>query len=154
MRGVFRVAPTISGVLAAKTLVYITAPTTAVLEILAARITSQDEATSEQLYAELNRISSLGIPTATAITPKPSEEGSAASAASAYYDVTANEPVYDTADNALYVGGANKLAGWEYVPLPEERDIIKPGDSFGLRLLANLANATNLTAEIRWREIG
>lgn len=154
MRGVFRIVDTIAAVTTAKTLLYVTAPADAVLEILSARITAQDEDTSEQIMAELNRISSLGTPTATSITPKPTEEGSAAFGGTAKSNVTASEPTYDDESNAIASGGANKLAGWEYVPLPEERPIIAPGDSVGLRLIDAIANSTDLTAEIVFREIG
>ena len=154
MRGVYRASATISAVTTAKTLIYLTAPSTAVLEILSARITCQDEDTSEQIFAELNRIATLGTPAATALTPKPTEEGSAAAQTIAAYDVTASEPTYDAITDAIASGGANKLAGWEYVPLPEERAIIKPSDSVGLRLIDAIANASDLTAEIIFREIG
>lgn len=154
MRGVFRAVDTISGVTTAKTLIYLTAPADAVLEILSARITCQDEDTSEQIMAELNRISSLGTPTATTITPKPTEEGSAAFGGTAKANVTASEPTYDDESAAIASGGANKLAGWEYVPLPEERPIISPSDNVGLRLIDAVANSSDLTAEIVFREIG
>lgn len=155
MRGVYRAVDTVSSVTTAKTLIYITAPADAVLEILSARITCQDEDTSEQIMAELNRISSLGTPTATTITPKPTEEGSAATGATCKSNVTASEPTYDDESDAIASGGANKLgAGWEYVPLPEERAYISPSDNVGLRLIDNIANNCDLTAEIVFREIG
>ena len=145
---------TISSVTTAKTLLYITVPSDAVIEILSARITAQDEDTSEQIMAELNRISSLGTPTATTITAKPTEEGSAAFGGTCKSNVTASEPTYDDESNAIASGGANKLAGWEYVPLPEERPIISPSDNVGLRLIDAIANSVDLTAEIVFREIG
>lgn len=154
MRGVFRAVDTISGVTTAKTLLYIEVPTDAVIEILSARITCQDEDTSEQIMAELNRIATLGTPTATTITPKPTEEGSAAFGGTVKSNVTASEPTYDAEEAAIHSGGANKLAGWEYVPLPEERPIISPGDDVGLRLIDAIANSSDLTAEIVFREIG
>lgn len=154
MRGVYRLVDTISAVTTAKTLLYITTPSTAVIEILSARITCQDEDTSEQIMAELNRIATLGTPTATTITPKPTEEGSSASACTAKSNVTASEPTYDDESSAIHSGGANKLAGWEYVPLPEERVIIKPSDNVGLRLIDAIANSSDLTAEIVYRELG
>lgn len=144
----------IAGVTTAKTLIYITAPATAVLRILRASITCEDEDTSEQICAQLNRISALGTPTATAITPKPTAENMAASAATVEGNVTASEPTYDAAGNELAHGGANKLAGWEYVPLLEERDVIKPGDSVGLRLVDAIANSSDIVAEIVFEEIG
>lgn len=153
MRGVFRATATIPAVSTAKTLLYITAPADAVLEILSARITAENEDTSEQIYAELNRIATLGTPTATSITAKPTEEGSAAFGGSAFKNVTASEPTYDSVEAAIASGGANKLGGWEYVPLPEERAYISPSDNFGLRLI-DAITTTDLTAEIIFREIG
>lgn len=154
MRGVYRAVGTIAGVTTAKTLLYITGPADAVVEILSARITCQDEDTSEQIFGELNRIVTLGTPTATTITPKPTEEGSAAFGGVVKLNVTASEPAYDGAADAIASGGANKLAGWEYVPLPEERPIISPSDNVGLRLIDAIANSCDLTAEIVFREIG
>lgn len=155
MRGVYRAAISISGVTTAKTLLYITTPSTMVIEILSARITCENEDTSEQIKAELNRIATLGTPTASSVTPKPTEEGSAASSCTVKGNVTASEPTYDTAtEDALASGGDNKLGGWEFTPTPEERPIIKPSDTVGLRLIDAIANSSNITAEIRYREIG
>ncbi len=154
MRGVFRAVDTVSAVTAAKTLLYITAPADAVLEILSARVTCQDEDTSEQIMVELNRIATLGSPTATTITPKPTEEGSAAFGGTCKSNVTASEPTYDDESSAIASGGANKLAGWEYVPLPEERAYISPSDTVGLRLIDAISASSDLTVEITFREIG
>jgi hypothetical protein len=154
MRGVFRVTGTVSTVTTAKTLCYVTAPSDAVLEILSARVTCQDEDTSEQVFIELNRIATLGSPTATARTPKPTEEGSAAFGGTANENVTASEPTYDAINDAIAAGGANKLAGWEYVPLPEERAYISPSDTFGLRVVDAISVSSDLSYEITFREIG
>lgn len=153
MRGVYRLVDTISSVTTAKTLLYIETGTKPI-EILSARVTCQDEDTSEQIMVELNRIATLGTPTATTITPKPTEEGSAAYGGTCKSNVTASEPTYDGESDAIASGGANKLAGWEYVPLPEERVIVGPSDDVGLRLIDDIANSSNLTAEIVFREIG
>lgn len=154
MRGVFRASGTISAVTTAKTLIWITAPAGKVLEIYRASITNQDEDTSEQIFAELNRIATLGTPTSTTLTPKPTEEGSAASGVTCEINVTGSEPTYDAITAAMASGGANKLGIWEAVFLPEERPVIAPSDSFGLRLIDAIANSCDLTAEIVFREIG
>ena len=153
MRGVYKATGTIATVTTAKTLVYVTAPADAVLEILSARITFEDEDTAEQIYAELNRIATLGTPTATTLTPKPTEEGSAAFGGTSKYNVTASEPTYDAITDAIAAGGANKLAGWEYVPLPEERSYLSPSDSLGLRLV-DAITSSDVSFEITFREIG
>lgn len=154
MRGVYRASIKITGVTTAKTLLYITTPSTAVIEILSARVTDTNEDTSEQIQAELNRISSLGTPTGTSVTPKPTEEGSAASGVTCKGNITVSEPTYDSAGDEIANHGANKLGGWEYVPLPEERIIVKPSDSVGLRLIDAIANSSTIVAEITFREIG
>lgn len=154
MRGVYRLSNTISGVTTGKTLAYITAGGGLPIEILSARITAQDEDTSEQMFAMLCRIVTLGTPTATAEVAKPTEEGSAAAGTTCEVNVTASEPTYDDISDAIASGGANKLAGWEYLPLPEERPIVAAGDSVGLKLIDALATATDLTVEITFREIG
>lgn len=154
MRGVYRASGTITGVTTAKTLIYLTVPSDEVIEILSARITCEDEDTSEQIKAELNRIATLGTPTATTITPKPTEEGDSAWTGTAKLNVTVSEPTYDAYGNAIASGGANKLAGWEYLPMPEERAIIAPSDNVGLRLIDAIANSSDLTAEITFRAIG
>lgn len=154
MRGVFRATGTVAAVTTAKTLVYVTAPSDAVLELLSARVTAQDEDTSEQMFVELNRIATLGTPTATTLTPKPTEEGSAAFGGTCKYNVTGSEPTYDAVTDAIAAGGANKLAGWEYVPLPEERAYISPGDTVALRLVDALSVSTDLSFELTFREIG
>lgn len=155
MRGVYRAAVEATGVTTAKTLLVIGSPSSKVLEILSARITAQDEDTSEQILAELNRISSIGTPTFEGqITPYPTEEGSSASSVIASGTVTASEPTYDSSSQAVARGGANKLIGWEYIPLPEERAYLGVSDYLGLRLIDDLGSATDLTAEITYREIG
>lgn len=155
MRGVYRASIVITGVTTAKTLLYITTPSSAVIEILSAKVTNTNEDTSEQVVAELNRISSLGTPTATTVTPKPTEEGSGASGVTCKGNVTGSEPTYDAAADSICNNGANKLGnGWEYTPLPEERTVIKPSDSVGLKLVDAIANSCTLVAEILYREIG
>jgi hypothetical protein len=153
--GVYRAGGSIAAVTTAKTLIYLTTPATAIIEIIRASITCENEDTSEQIVAELNRITTLLTPTATSITPKPTAEGMAAAATTAFLNVTAGESTYDTTGTAeIAKHGANKLAGWEYVPLLEERPIIKPSDNVGLRLLDDIANSCTLSAEIIFRELG
>jgi len=155
MYGVFRAVDTISAVTTAKTLIYMTIPTGCVVEILSARITAQDEDTSEQIFAELNRIAAVpNDPSGTVIVPKPTEVGSSSYDGTVKSNITSNEPTYDDEGDAIFSGGANKLAGWEYVPMPEERPIVSPGKRLGLRLIDAISISTDLTAEIVFRKIG
>ncbi len=154
MQGVYRLTGTIAAVITAKTLCYIETHATKPIEIYSARVSCEDEDTSEQIYVELNRIATLGTPTATTDVPKPTEEGSSAYGGVCKADVTASEPTYDDITDAIAAGGANKLGGWEYVPLPEERVIVAPADDVGLRLVDAIANSSAISFEITFREIG
>jgi len=153
MRGVYRLSGTIASVTTAKTLLYITTdddPPTPI-EILSARITCHDEDTAEQFFASLNRVTS-GTATGPAEVPKATEEGSAPFGGTCILNAT-GEPTYDDITDAIASGGANKLSGWEYLPMPEERPIVKANDSVGLFLGSTIASCT-LTAEITFRELG
>ena len=154
MQGVYRLSGTITGVTTAKTLLIIETHATKPIEILSARITNQDEDTSEQIFAELTRIVTRGSPTMTTEVPKPTEESSSAYGGVCSLNVTASEPTYDDITDAIFSGGANKLGGWEYFPAPEERAIVAAADDVGLRLVDAIANSSNLTAEITFREFG
>ncbi len=154
MQGVFKIQGSITGITTAKTLCYIETHATRPIEIYSSHISCEDEDTSEQIYAELNRITTLGSPTGTVIVAKPSEEGSSSYSGICTVDVTGGEPTYDSVNDAIHAGGANKLGSWEYMPLPEERTIVAANDDVGLRLIDDLANASALSFHISFREIG
>lgn len=153
MQGVYKLTATVAAVTTGKTLAYIETGTKPI-EIYSARVTCQDEDTSEQIFIELNRIATLGTPTATTEVPKPTEEGSAAYGGVCKVNVTASEPTYDDITDAIAAGGANKLAGWEFLPLPEERPIVAGSDDVGIRVVDTIANSSDLTVELTFREIG
>lgn len=106
MQGVYRLTGTVSAVTTAKTLCYIETHATKPIEILSARVSCEDEDTSEQMKVELNRIATLGTPTATTDIPKPTEEGSAAYGGVCKVDVTASEPTYDDRSDAICCVGS------------------------------------------------
>lgn len=153
MRGVYKLQSNISSVTTSKTLAYISTASTRPIEIYRVTVTSLDETTSEQMEIMLNRISTLGTPTATTVTPKPLEEGSNAFGGTCKVNVTANEPTYDQTTDSICYKGENKVSGWEYVPLPEERPIILPSDNVGLKLMNTITSST-LSIEVVFREIG
>ena len=97
MRGVYSVSADIDTVTSAKTLLYITVPSTCVIEILSASITNRNNVTNQQLDCGLFRVTSLGTPT-TSSTPTPvkSEASDASSACTVKADVTASEPTYNS----------------------------------------------------------
>ncbi len=154
MQGVYRLTGTVAAVTTAKTLFYIETHATKPIEIYSCKVDCTNEDTSEQIHLELNRISSLGTPTATTDVPKPTEESSSAYGGVCKVNVTASEPTYDDISDAIAQGGTNKLGGWEYAPMPEERVIVGAADDVGLSLVDAVANSSTLSFEITFREIG
>lgn len=153
MRGVYTASAKISGLSAAKTLLYLTAPSNRVVELLSASVTNGNNMTSQQLECSLHRIATLGTPTATAVTPAPAEAGSPASSSTVAANVTASEPTYTSETDIAHREGWNSLGGWQYAPLPEERVTIPPSASIGLRMLST---PTSFDCDIllKYREIG
>lgn len=159
MQGVYSAAYRISGNTAAKTLMYLTAPATGVVEILSASVTNESNETNEQIACALQRITNLGNPTATTVTPADHESLSAAASSTVKANVTASEPTYGAiSQGADIVGafgleGAASLGGWYFDPTPEERVLVPPSGSLGLRLL-NAITSADLVVRLTFREIG
>lgn len=159
MQGVYTASYRISGVTTGKTLLYLTAPATAVIEILSASVSNENNETNEQALFVLQRITSLGTPTATTVTPADTEPLSAAAASTVKANVTASEPTYGAiAQNADIVGafglaGIPSLSGWFFDPTPEERVYVPPSGSIGIRSVNTILSA-DLVVTLTWREIG
>ena len=151
MRGVYT-AEIEASVSAAKTLVHITVPADSVIEILSCSITNSSIDSNEQLEAGLFRVATAGSPSGTSITPQKHENGDAASGVTALGDLTVEPTAYDSL--GFDHNGFSNLGGYRYDPLPEERPIISPSGAVGLRLLAAPGSATNIHAQIVYREIG
>lgn len=152
MKGVYTAKHKASGVSSAKTLIYLTNTSSKVLEILSAGVTNASNATNQQFECTLQRISSLGTPTATSLTPSKHETGDQSSTITAKGNVTASEPTYSS-DTEIGYSGEPTLGGWKFDPIPEERMYVEPSASIGLRLLTAISSA-DLTSYIRYREIG
>jgi hypothetical protein len=153
MRGVYTAQYEITGLSAAKTLMYITAPSSAIVEILSAEISNETNETNEQLVACFQRVSSLGTPTATTLTPSKHEAGDQAAASTVKANVTASEPSYSS-NTEIGPAGFSSLGGWRFDPLPEERPAIAPSASLGLRLLTATNTSFDGRIRITFREIG
>jgi hypothetical protein len=159
MRGVYGANYRIAGVTTGKTLLYITVPSTIVVDILSCYVTNESNETNEQLLCCLQRVTTLGTPTATTITPTKAEKGDQAAASTVKANVTASEPTY----GAIAQGGAivdadglqgfPSLSGWAYQPTPEERQTIAPGDTWGLRLVNTITSA-DLCVQLNFQERG
>jgi hypothetical protein len=154
MRGVYEASVKITGLVAAKTLIYITAPSGKCVEILSAEVTNATNETNEQLECTVHKISSLGTPTATTLTPSKLEQGDQAAGSTVKGDVTASEPTYSSSPNIeVGRGGFASLAGWRFQPVPEERPVIASTDSWGLRMLST-PTSFDAVCVLRFREIG
>jgi hypothetical protein len=151
MRGVYTASIDISSFASAKTLMLIRTPSTAVIELLNVHVTNLDVEVSEQLSIGLFRVSTIGSPTGTAITPEKHETGDAASAATVTGNLTVEPTSYATVP--IDKQGTNNLAGYHYDPIPEERPIIPPSSGIGVRMLV-APTAFNCSIKVTFREIG
>lgn len=152
MRGVYTASYRISGLAAAKTLMYLTAPASAVVEILSASVTNEANETNEQILCTFQKIGTLGTPTATTVTPAKHEDGDQAAGSTVKANVTASEPTY-TADTEIAREGTSSLGGWFYTPVPEERKYVPPSGSIGLRVI-NAPTSFDAVVRLTFREIG
>lgn len=151
MRGVYTAHYDIAGISSAKTLMLLTAPSSAVLEIIGVHTTNLDVETSEQLSIGLYRVSTIGSPTGTSVTPEKHEAGDAVAAATVLANLSAEPTTY--ASNPIDKQGVNNLAGYHYDPIPEERPIVAPSAAIGVRLLV-APSSFNCSIMIIYREIG
>ena len=158
MRGVYTASYRIDGLAGqggGKTLMHLTAPANKVDEILGVEVTNANVETNEQVELVLKRISSLGTPTDTDLTPAPHEAGDQAAGSSVAADVTADEPTYVAANVGEFGRrGVSTLAGWEWKPTPEERCYVGGGASIGLKMLNTDHAAFNAVVTMTFREIG
>lgn len=151
MKGVYTATQKISALAAAKTLMYITAPSDRIVEILSATVTNESNATNFQFEAQLANVTTLGTPTATTVTPTPQEKGDQAAASTVKANVTASEPTYGS---ALHQEGAASLVGYRFEPPTElERIYIAPSQTVGLRMITT-PTSFDCDVRITFREIG
>lgn len=154
MKGVYTVSQRITALASAKTLMYLLAPASKVVEILSASVTNESNATNEQLRCSLKRITTFGNPSGTFVTPATTEPGDQASLVTACGNLT-NEPgAYGT---VLDQQGFSSIGGYFYDPLPEEREYLAPsgfpGSAIGLVMETAPTSAT-YDVMVRYREIG
>jgi hypothetical protein len=151
MKGVYTLRAAIGSVTGATKLLGISTPATAKIEVLGASVTCSDEDTSEQIEIRLAR--SGTISGGSSATAKPTEEGSSASGCTCVDGGTAITATVDSTANAIAAGGANKLGGFFYVPLPELRATVDVSDHLVLEVLSSSVTSCTLVAEISYREI-
>lgn len=151
---------------AARTLMYVTAGNFPV-EILSASITQDSTNAAQMLTAGIGRVTTLGTPTATTITPSRNDQGSFTPTTGNLVvkaNVTASEPTYGAvAAGAQIVDWWNVFAfsstsGWYFTPYlndPSRRNpiIILPGDTYGLKLLSAPSGTPSFAVEMIVNEL-
>lgn len=138
---------------AAKTLMYITAPSGKPVRVLSARVTISTEESADQIYIAIQKISSLGTPTSTGdadVFKHTSNSGNAASTVK--YNITGSEPTY----SAGTLGGRGVLhsTGWEWVPGTEKEEVwLNGSESLGIRCIDAPAAASDFAVELTVEEV-
>jgi len=151
MRGVYVAEAKISALAAAKTLMLVEAAAGKLIEILSAVAVQVDKAAaSQQIECEISRVTTLGTPAGTSVTPNPTEPGDQASTATVLANLTAEPTAYGV--NLDHDGGPS-VGGYRYQPQPEERGLDGAGASFGLRL-PNVPNSGDFVVQVKYRELG
>lgn len=129
-----------------RTLVQINAAATAVVEILRASITI-NTTTSAAQEVGFKRVSTAGTGTGATPTALNTSRTVAAGASS-------NHTAEGTLDVVLFREWINALAGWTYLPVPEERIIVPPSQRIALYFPTAPGSALTVNAEIVFGEIG
>lgn len=129
-----------------------------VLELLRASVSQQGTSAAQQLGIIMGQKASA-FGTYTATTPTPNAVGGPASgitgstsgaAAGAGTDASAEGA---GAVTTMWSEGFSNLAGWLWVPTPEERILVQPDLAFILKLRGTPATLTGWNAELTFREV-
>ncbi len=153
IRGTYTATIKISALAAAKTLIYITAPSNRLVEVLDTHIGPDSNTTNQELEATWQRISTLGTPTGTTITPAPQEKGDQAAASTVVGNITASEPTY-AANTDIGHKGFSSLGGLDLTPIPEARGpYIQGSDTWGLRMIS-APTSMDTQVTVVFREMG
>ena len=151
MRGVYTAEFQVS-VSAAKTLMFLTNASDMVLEILEASIGITDVDATEQMNASLTHVTDATSAAGSAVVPAKHEQGDVVSSVTALADLSVEPTSYAAVD--IDHQGFSSVEGYHYEPIPEDRPIVSPSASIGVRLLDAPSGATVMTMQIKFREIG
>jgi hypothetical protein len=152
MRGVYTAEIKLSAWASIKGMILIQAPALKAVEIISAHVGNVGtNVTNQQLEAVIARVSALGSPVGTAITPNPEEVGDQAAGSTVTGGLTTDITTYGV--NLDHQGFAS-LAGYQYAPVPEERALIPPAGSGILHLPVAPGVAFDAVVQVKFREIG
>jgi hypothetical protein len=151
MKGVYTAEAKLTAWASAKGAMLLTNSSTKVLEIISAHIGDVGtNVTNQQLEASLARVTALGSPVGTSVTPNPEEAGDAASGVTVTAGLTTD---VTTKGVSCDHQGFASLAGYQYNPLPEERMYVAPSASVVLYLVV-VPTAFDAVVQVKYREIG
>jgi hypothetical protein len=150
MARTYSIDTTIAALSTAKDILRVSAPATAVLELIRVEVTQDTSETSEQLPLSIYRASTAG--TGTARTPRPYEVGDPAAAATAVSDLSADTT--KSPAEPLWTSAQNVLAGWLYHPVPDERIVVPPSGSIAVRLETAPGAALATRIVCTFKEVG
>lgn len=151
MRGEYKASAKISALNAAKTLMLFEGVASKEIEFTSIDVTTVgSNVTMQNLEIALDRVTTLGTPAGTSVTPNPAETGDQASAISVLANLTAEPTTYGARQDYQ---GAPSIGGYHYGGIPEERDGVPPSGNIGLRLL-NAPTAADFIITARWIERG
>lgn len=132
-----------------RTLIRLSAPSDAIVELLRAEIFNQDVEAANQVSAIIQRCSTDG--SGTAATARMLEEGSPAFGGTGVVNLT-SEPTLS--DDPLYQTGFDLRNGMLWVPTPDERIILSPSGRIALRIDSDAGETILIGAHLTFREIG
>ncbi len=150
MKGVYTSVLKCASLASSRTLMYLTAPSTKVVEILSVTVTNESNATNFQMEIAIANISTLGSPTGTSVTPTPHEKGDQAAGSTTVGNITASEPTYGT---TITQEGAASVVGYRHEPQLEERIYVQPSASIGVRMITT-PTSSDFDVRVTFREIG
>jgi len=138
---------------AAAEVFYIKAPTDSVVRVHEVKLTQDDSETSEQLPIRMYRTATDQSAKGTSITPSPLSEGDSAFGGTVRSNIL-TAATFATPGDALVADSQNILNGWHYLPIPEARIDISPGDGFVVKLNAAPSASLNFSGYVILEEIG
>ena len=152
MRGVYTADIKLPAWSTTRAALLIQAPAQKAVEIISAHLGNVGaNVTNQQLEAALSRVATLGTPVGTGITPNPEEAGDQAAASTVTGGLSTD--VTAVGVNLDHQGFAS-LAGYQFVPVPEERPLIPPAGAAVIRLVTAPTAAFDAVLQVRFREIG
>jgi hypothetical protein len=153
MRGVYTGEIKISGLATAKSLLLATIPTNKVVEILETHVSNSSNETNEQIEITWAKVTTLGTPVGTAITPTPTEAGDQAAGLTTFIMNLTTEPTTVSTTLVHDHEGVPSLTGYHKEPVPEARLYMTGGDTWVLKNLAALT-AADVVVNVKFRVIG